>query len=193
VSQGEVNTAIARMRALVELSDKALATEQLTAADGFSKRIAHEPIGVVLALCPWNYPVPPHLPLLCRLCAHRPVCVFGFWLCVLQLLCAVNTVATAVLSGNSVLIKMSDRTPLCADHFTRAFEAAGAPQHLVQSLHIGHAAVAKLLKHPLINFVTFTGSVSGGRAVYSKTAAHRFIDVVCGSLLVMGFVADSSS
>jgi acyl-CoA reductase-like NAD-dependent aldehyde dehydrogenase len=103
---GEVNTAIARAKALIELAPKALGDEEITlggAAD-LHRRITKEPIGVVLSLVPWNYP----------------------------LLCAVNTVITAVLAGNSVLLKHSDRTPLCADHFANAFVAAGAPKGLVQ-------------------------------------------------------------
>jgi acyl-CoA reductase-like NAD-dependent aldehyde dehydrogenase len=105
-SRGEVATAIARAKALIELAPKALADEEITlggAAD-LHRRIAKEPIGVVLSLVPWNYP----------------------------LLCAVNTVITAVLAGNSVLLKHSDRTPLCADAFANAFVAAGAPKALVQ-------------------------------------------------------------
>lgn len=104
-SSGEVNTMLSRARALCELAPRALSDEQVTSggAPDLHRRITHEPVGVVLSLVPWNYP----------------------------LLCAVNTVATAVLAGNSVLLKHSDRTPLCADAFANAFQAAGAPDGLV--------------------------------------------------------------
>jgi len=83
----------------------------------------------------------------------------------------------AVLSGDAVLLKHSDRTPLCADHFQQAFTAAGAPKGLVQAIHVDHDMVAQLARHPSISFVSFTGSVAGGKAVYTNVAQHRFIDV----------------
>jgi hypothetical protein len=132
------------------MAPQALAAETLTAPSGFSKKITKEAIGTVLCLSPWNYP----------------------------LLCAVNTVAAAVLAGDSVVLKHSDRTPLCADHFADSFAAAGAPKGLVASLHADHDLVGRLLSHPRVTYVQFTGSVPGGRAVYSRLAASRFIDVV---------------
>jgi len=89
----------------------------------------------------------------------------------------VNTVVAAVLSGNSVVIKHSDRTPKCADHFADAFRSVpNAPPHLVQAIHVTHPILSRLLGDENIAHVSFTGSVEGGRAVYQK-AAHRFIDV----------------
>lgn len=146
---GEVKTCIVRANALMELAPQALKTEQLPEQNGLLRKITREPVGVVLCLAPWNYP----------------------------LLCAVNTVVAAVLAGNSVVLKHSDRTPLCAEHFSRAFEQIGAPAGLVESLHADHDLVGRMLANPKIGFVSFTGSVGGGRAVYSTTAKHRFIDV----------------
>jgi len=103
-ARGEVDTAIARTKALIELAPQALAPDSLSAPSGLLKRIEKEAIGPVLCLSPWNYP----------------------------LLCAVNTVVTAVLSGCPVLLKHSDRTPLCSVHFEQAFQRAGAPSGLVQ-------------------------------------------------------------
>lgn len=105
---------------------------------------------MILALVPWNYP----------------------------LLCAVNSVVAATLCGNSVLVKHSDRTPAVADWFESTFLAAGAPKGLVAAFHADHALVQKTIANPAIAYVQFTGSVSGGRAVYKATAESRFIDVV---------------
>jgi acyl-CoA reductase-like NAD-dependent aldehyde dehydrogenase len=152
-ARGEVDTAIKRARALIALAPEALQEEVVAPAGDVNpallRKITKEPIGVVLALCPWNYP----------------------------LLCAVNTVVAATLAGNSVLIKHSDRTPLCADVFERTFAKAGAPKALVQAFHADHALTAKVLDNPKIAYVQFTGSVAGGRAVYSTIAKTRFIDV----------------
>lgn len=152
-ARGEVDTAIKRARALMALAPEALKEEPVNPPGDVNpallRKITKEPIGVVLALCPWNYP----------------------------LLCAVNTVVAATLAGNSVLIKHSDRTPLCADMFERTFAAAGAPKGLVQAFHADHALTAKVVANPAIAYVQFTGSVSGGRSVYSTVAQSRFIDV----------------
>lgn len=150
-AKGELETAIKRARALVEMAPRALAEHPITQdpQPNLLRKITKEPIGVVLALCPWNYP----------------------------LLCAVNSVVTAVLCGDSVLLKHSERTPLVADAFERAFAAAGAPAGLVQAFHADNALVARIVSHPTIKYVQFTGSVTGGRAVYKAVAEKRFIDV----------------
>ena len=149
---GEVDTCIGRARSLVAQSDAALAPMefgQLKASPSLRRRVTKEPVGVVLSLCPWNYP----------------------------LLCAVNSVVPAVLSGCSVLLKHSDRTPLAAEAFSSFFADAGAPRGLVQHVHVDHDTVARLVKEPAIAYVQFTGSVGGGRAVYTAVGRERFIDV----------------
>ena len=65
-----------------------------------------------------------------------------------------------------MIIKHSARTPLCADHFVDAFAAAGAPEGLITSLHCDHDVVNAVIRNPLTAFVSFTGSVPGGHAVY---------------------------
>ena len=152
---GEVDTCVARARSLVAQSEVALAPiTPLSSRTGkgpadLVRYITKEPIGVVLSLCPWNYP----------------------------LLCAVNSVIPAVLSGCTVLVKHSDRTPLAAEAFSSLFREAGADPSLVQHVHIDHDQVAQLISNPHIGYVQFTGSVGGGRAVYKAVANSRFIDV----------------
>ncbi|GAB5362033.1 hypothetical protein AAMO2058_000763300 [Amorphochlora amoebiformis] len=146
-AMGEVDGAIDRARVLCSLAPEALADDLLPEKENFFRKIAREPVGVVLVLAPWNYP----------------------------LLTAINALIPAILSGNSVLLKHSERSPLCADHFASAFEKAGGPSGLVRALHTGHDEIASVIKHPKIGFVSFTGSVPGGSAVY-QSVASRFID-----------------
>ncbi len=113
---------------------------------GFQRFIRREPIGVVLVLAPWNYP----------------------WLA------SVNAVVPAILAGNSVILKIAPQTPLVAERYAEAFEAAGLPDGVFQFLHMDHDQVADLVKDPRIGFVAFTGSVEGGRAV-QRAASGRFI------------------
>ena len=99
-----------------------------------SAAIVREPLGVVLDLPAWNYP----------------------------LLTAVNCVVPAVLAGNAVIVKHSPRTPLCGEHFARAFRGAGAPTDLVQALHCDHPTSERMVGDARVDHVVFTGRDLGG-------------------------------
>ena len=116
--------------------------------DGFDNRIVKEPLGVIFSLPAWNYP----------------------------LLTAVNVVIPAVLAGNSVIVKHSPRSPLCGEHFARAFAQAGAPPHLVQALHCDHPTSERVAGDERVNGVFFTGSVFGGHRI-QEAAAKGFAQV----------------
>ena len=149
-ARGEVGTMVERARGVASLAVEALAPRELPPREGFLRRILRQPLGVVLDVPAWNYP----------------------------LLTAVNAVVPAVLAGNSVILRHSRRTPLCGDHFVRCFDEAGAPEGLVQALDLDHATTAALLAEPAVGYVCFTGSVAGGRSIYRAVGEGRFID--CG-------------
>jgi hypothetical protein len=99
------------------MAPKALATQHLPLLDNLHRRIEKEPVGVVLAITPWNYP----------------------------LLTTVNTVVPAVLAGNSVIIKMSPKTPLTAGSaFVRPFLKAGAAEGLVSAVDTANDVTAQV-------------------------------------------------
>lgn len=145
-AQGEVDTMIDRARHMASIAEETLRDEPLPPKAGFERFFAREPLGVVLNVAPWNYP----------------------------LLTAVNVIVPAVLAGNSVIVKHASRTPLCGAHFQRAFEKSGAPAHAVAALVCGHDVVASLIARPEVGHVAFTGSVPGGHQLYGE-AAKRFI------------------
>jgi acyl-CoA reductase-like NAD-dependent aldehyde dehydrogenase len=136
----------ARARALIGAAEQALADRMLPPLEGFERRIAREPIGVVFDLPAWNYP----------------------------LLTAINCVVPAVLAGNAVIVKHSPRTPLCGEHFARAFADAGAPPHLVQALNCDHPTSEKIVGDDRVDHVVFTGSIFGGHRI-QEAAAKRFL------------------
>jgi acyl-CoA reductase-like NAD-dependent aldehyde dehydrogenase len=125
-----------------------LAEVDLPPKAGFARSVAREPVGVVVDIAPWNYP----------------------------LLTAVNAVAAAVLAGNGVILKHSSRTPLCGPRFERAFAKAGAPPGLVRSLTLSHADCRTLLQRPEVGYVAFTGSVAGGREIQGQLS-ERFLGI----------------
>lgn len=145
---GEVAGFEARARHMIAIADEALAPIRIPAQAGFTRFICREPIGVALTIAPWNYP----------------------------LLTAVNSIVPALMAGNTVILKHSDQTPLCAEFIGRAFREAGAPKGVFQYLHASHDIAQRLIRAPEIGYVSFTGSVRGGRAV-EEGAAGRFIGV----------------
>jgi acyl-CoA reductase-like NAD-dependent aldehyde dehydrogenase len=82
----------------------------------------------------------------------------------------------ALLAGNSVILKHSAQTPLCAERLYQAFTEAGLAAGVFQYLHLSHSDTEAVIQSPEINFVAFTGSVPGGEMV-ERAAAGRFIGV----------------
>jgi acyl-CoA reductase-like NAD-dependent aldehyde dehydrogenase len=135
-----------RARYMCAIADTALADVQPPAAPGIRRLIRHEPLGVVLVLAPWNYPY----------------------------LTSVNAVVPALVAGNTVVLKMSQQTPLVASRYVDAFAAAGLPRGVFDIVHADHDAVLRMIGDPRVSFVSFTGSVEAGRAV-QQAAARRFL------------------
>ncbi|HLT41023.1 MAG TPA: aldehyde dehydrogenase family protein [Enhygromyxa sp.] len=148
-ARGEIRTMRARVEALVALAPAALADELLPELPGFRRLIRHQPVGVVLDIAAWNYP----------------------------LLVPINVVAGAVLAGDAVLIKHSPQTALCGAQLARSFAEAGAPEGLVSDFMCSHETVARVLGRRVIDQVAFTGSVRGGHEVYRAAAHDNFIGV----------------
>jgi acyl-CoA reductase-like NAD-dependent aldehyde dehydrogenase len=134
-----------RARYMIDVAPQALADVEVGEKAGFRRFIRRTPLGVVFVIAPWNYPY----------------------------LTAVNGVVPALMAGNAVILKHSAQTPLCAERFTEAFQAAGLPEGVFQHLHLGHEATTRVIASDGVDFVSFTGSVPGGHAV-QQAAAVRF-------------------
>jgi acyl-CoA reductase-like NAD-dependent aldehyde dehydrogenase len=74
------------------------------------------------------------------------------------------------------VLKHSAQTPLAAERFAEALDAAGLPEGVFQVVHASHEDTDKIIRDPRVDFVAFTGSVAGGHAV-QRAAAARFIGV----------------
>lgn len=142
-----------RMQFMLKYADVALAdrlppdNDEKTKA-GFTRFQAREPVGVVMVIAPWNYPY----------------------------LTANSTISVALLSGNAVILKHSAQTILVGERFQKAFDMAGLPAGLFSNVVLNHGQTEKLLGSGDINFVNFTGSVGGGRAI-EKAAGGSFAGV----------------
>jgi acyl-CoA reductase-like NAD-dependent aldehyde dehydrogenase len=145
-SPGEVRGLEERARYMINAAHVALADLEVGDKLDFRRFIRRTPLGVVFTVAPWNYPY----------------------------LTSVNTIVPALMAGNSVLLKHSAQTPLCAEHYSRAASDAGLPDGVLQHVHASHDAVAGIIGDARVDFVAFTGSVEGGHAVV-RAAAERFI------------------
>jgi len=143
----EVDTMLARAEHLLVIAKYALAPESLPAQSGTTLRIEHHPLGVVLDIAAWNYP----------------------------LLVPVNVVVPAILAGNAVILKHSPLTPLCGERFERAFAALSVPD-VLQHVVVENERAQELIEDPRIDHVAFTGSVATGRKVL-RAASGRAIGV----------------
>jgi len=116
------------------LQPEAIATE---AAKSF---VTFPPLGVVLAVMPWNFP---------------------FWQ-------VFRFAAPALMAGNGVVLKHASNVPGCALAEEDIFVRAGFPPDLFRTLLVGHDQVDAIIENPLIRAVTLTGSVAAGRVVARK-------------------------
>ncbi|MGZ8282548.1 MAG: aldehyde dehydrogenase family protein, partial [Allosphingosinicella sp.] len=112
---------------------------------GQGRRVRRVPAGLVLVIAPWNYPF----------------------------LTAANTIVAALIAGNAVLHKPASQTLLAGERFAEAFAAAGLPDGLFANLFMSHDQTAHLLAAGVVDHITFTGSVEGGRAI-ERAAAGSF-------------------
>lgn len=111
----------------------------------FKRYLAREAVGVVFIVAPWNYPY----------------------------LTTINTLAPALIAGNSVVLKHASQTLLVGERLAAAFHAAGVPADVFQNVVLDHATTEHLIQSRAFNFVNFTGSVAGGAAM-EKAAAGTF-------------------
>jgi succinate-semialdehyde dehydrogenase/glutarate-semialdehyde dehydrogenase len=105
--------------------------------------VAFRPLGVVLAVMPWNFP---------------------FWQ-------VIRFAAPALMAGNAGVLKHASNVPGCALALEQLFRDAGFPDNLFRTLMIGSKMVGDVIAHPHLRAVSLTGSTPAGRDVASKAGA----------------------
>ena len=112
--------------------------------EGHRSFVSYEPLGVVLAIMPWNFP---------------------FWQ-------VVRFAAPALVAGNVGLLKHASNVPGCALELESLARRAGAPEGVFQALLVGSDAVPALLADPRVAAATLTGSEGAGRSVGQHAGEH---------------------
>ena len=123
-----------------EHADQFLARANV-ATEARTSFVTFQPLGVVLAVMPWNFP---------------------FWQ-------VFRFAAPALMAGNGAVLKHASNVPGCALAIEEIFHHAGFPDNLFRTLMIGIEQVPAVIEHPLVKAVTLTGSAAAGRAV-ARTA-----------------------
>ncbi|NTF02798.1 aldehyde dehydrogenase family protein [Agrobacterium rubi] len=131
-----------RSNYVASIAADALAPLVIEESGNFERRIEREAHGVVFVIAPWNYPY----------------------------MTAINTIAPALMAGNTVVIKHAAQTLLVGERMVRAFVEAGVPEDVFINLFLDHQTTSALIAESLFNFVNFTGCVEGGRAIERATA-----------------------
>ena len=142
---GEFGGVKERADYMAGIAESALAPMQIENSAAFRRFIAREPLGVVMVIAPWNYPY----------------------------LTAINTIAPALMAGNAVVLKHATQTLLVGERFQQAANASGLPRGLFCNLALDHQVTEALLGAGAVDFVNFTGSVGGGKAI-ERAAAGSF-------------------
>ncbi|QKK18721.1 aldehyde dehydrogenase family protein [Rhizobium indicum] len=134
-----------RSNYVASIAADAMAPVVVEESDRFERRIEREAHGVVFVVAPWNYPY----------------------------MTAINTIAPALMAGNTVVLKHASQTLLVGERLVQAFIEAGVPEDVFQNVLLDHETTSALIAAGSFNFVNFTGSVEGGRSM-ERAAAGTF-------------------
>ena len=113
-------------------------------APGIDEHMMRQPLGVVAAITPFNFPA-----------------MIPFWF-----------MPYALATGNCFILKPSERVPLTSNKLFHLLEAAGFPPGVVQLVNGSKETVNALLDHPAIRAISFVGSTATARHIYSRAAAN---------------------
>ena len=122
---------------------EAMVTDEEVPLDASLGLVTYQPLGAVLAIMPWNFPL---------------------WQ-------VVRFLAPAVMVGNVGLLKHAPSVPRTALLLEDLFRRAGAPDGVFQTLLVGTDQVPAIIADPRVAAVTLTGSVGAGRAVATQAGA----------------------
>ncbi|GJC84143.1 methylmalonate-semialdehyde dehydrogenase [acylating], mitochondrial [Colletotrichum liriopes] len=118
--------------------------EVLEVAKDMETRSYREPLGVVAAICPFNFPA--MIPLWC--------------------------IPIATVTGNTLILKPSERDPGAAMILAELVQKAGFPEGVVNIVHGAHKTVDFILEDPVIKAVSFVGGNKAGEYIFNKGSAH---------------------
>lgn len=161
----EADSVAAKVAISIRAQDERAGERSEPMADA-TARLAHRPHGVLAVIGPFNFPM--HL--------------------------ANGHIVPALLAGNAVVFKPSEKTPACGQLMGELWRAAGLPDHVLTIVIGGGEAGEALVRHEALDGVLFTGGVQAGRAIHRALAdaPHKILALELGgnAPLVVWDVAD---
>jgi succinate-semialdehyde dehydrogenase / glutarate-semialdehyde dehydrogenase len=142
-SRAEIEKCARACETYADNAERWLAEEHV-AADGKKHRVAIEPLGVILAIMPWNFP---------------------FWQ-------VVRFLIPTLLTGNGALLKHAANVTGSALKLQEAIDESGFPEGLFATILASHDQVGQVIAHPLCQGVSLTGSTQAGKIIASKAGKH---------------------
>src|SRR5215207_3394913 len=143
-AEGELRRGIENVEVATGIPTLMLGSNLEDIASGIDELMIRQPVGVVAAITPFNFP------------AMIPLWFLPY----------------AVGCGNAIIIKPSEKTPMTMARVLELVEQAGFPPGVVNLVHGGKDAVDALLDHPDVRAISFVGSTPVARYVYSRAAAN---------------------
>lgn len=143
-ARNEVDAVVAKVDIAVQAYAERTGKKKFDAGAHSSAAVRHKPHGVMAVLGPFNFPA--HLP-----CGH---------------------IVPALIAGNAVVFKPSEKTPAVGEALVAAFHSAGVPADVIQCVIGGPEEGKALVAHPGTDGVLFTGSAQAGIAINRKLAAN---------------------
>ncbi|MCZ7646656.1 MAG: proline dehydrogenase family protein [Planctomycetota bacterium] len=145
-ADGDVGEAIDFLEYYARRAVRLMALSRRNPVPGEIDEDYYEPRGVCAVIAPWNFP--------------------------LAILCGMT--AAALATGNTVLMKPAEQSPVIAAHLMRLLKAAGVPDGVVQFLPgPGETVGARLVEHPHVDLIVFTGSKAVGLKINETAAKTR--------------------
>ncbi|OQD43216.1 succinate-semialdehyde dehydrogenase [Croceivirga radicis] len=142
-SQSEIEKCAWVCRYYADNAEKLLAKEEVK-TEATKSYVTFQPLGVVLAVMPWNFP---------------------FYQ-------VIRFLAPALMAGNAALLKHASNVQGCAYAIEAAMEKAGFPEGLFANLNVGSSAIEDVIANDTIVAVTLTGSEPAGRSVAKIAGKH---------------------
>lgn len=143
-SEGELRRGIENVETATGMPTLTQGWNNEDVARGIDEHLFRQPLGVVAAITPFNFPG-----------------MIPLWF-----------LPYAVASGNCFVLKPSERVPLTTQHLVRLCAEAGFPAGVVSLVNGGKATVDALLDHPRVRAVSFVGSTPIARYVYARATAN---------------------
>ena len=143
-SEGELKRGIENVEVATGIPSLMMGSNLEDIASGIDELMIRQPVGVVAAITPFNFPG-----------------MIPLWF-----------LPYAIACGNTLVLKPSEKTPMTMARVMQLVEQAGFPPGVVNLVHGGKEAVDALLDHPEVRAISFVGSTPVARYIYSRAAAN---------------------